>query len=142
MTALPRQLPEAVSIREWREDDFPSIQALSAAERWTTPVERPDAAVRAWRSSRPALVAVVEGAVVGFVRCISDGAVTTYVAELLVAAPWRRRGIAVALLDAAQARVPGSRLDLLATSESRSFYERMEFRAFHGFRMSWNERKA
>ncbi len=42
----------------------------------------------------------------------------------------------MALLAAAQDLVPGSRLDLLATSGSRSYYEHLGFRPFFGFRIS------
>ena len=132
--------PLAVSIREWRDEDFPAVQALSAAEGWTMPIERPDAAIRAWRSSGPALVAVADREIIGFVRAISDGAVTTCVAELLVAPQGRGRGLARSLLDAVRARAPGSRLDILATSDSRGFYEHLGFRPFSGFRISSQER--
>ena len=92
-------LPVGVSIRAWDETDFPAIQTLAQAEGWSTPRERPGEALTAWQRSWPALVAVVDGALIGFCRALSDGDVTTYVAELLVAPGWRRRGIATALLD-------------------------------------------
>ena len=135
-------LPVGVSIRAWDETDFPAIQTLAQAEGWSTPRERPGEALTAWQRSWPALVAVVDGALIGFCRALSDGDVTTYVAELLVAPGWRRQGIATALLDITQRLCPGSRLDLLATSESRGFYEHMGFRVFAGFRRSWQEREA
>lgn len=134
-------LNSGVLIRAWEEADFPTIQALSTAEGWPTPTERPDAALSAWRNSWPALVAVGDGSVIGFLRALSDGAVTTYVAELLVAPAWRGKGIASALLDAAHALAPGSRLDLLATGASRTFYEHLGYRSFSGFRASWEERR-
>jgi ribosomal protein S18 acetylase RimI-like enzyme len=57
--------------------------------------------------------------VVGFLRTLSDGAVTTYVAGLLVAPAWRGRGLGRTLLDACQALVPTTRLDLLAEERTR-----------------------
>jgi ribosomal protein S18 acetylase RimI-like enzyme len=90
--------------------------------------------LRSWQQAQVVLVAVANGEIAGFLRGLSDGAVTTYVAELLVAPDCRGRGIAVALLDEAQQRFPSTRLDLLATAESSSFYERIGFYAFAGYR--------
>jgi GNAT superfamily N-acetyltransferase len=136
------KLPQGVTIRRWEEGDFPAVQGLSAAEGWPTPLERPDAALDAWRRSWPALVAVAGQEVIGFCRALSDGAVTTYIAEVLVASGWRGQGIGAALLEVSQRLAPGSRLDLLALETSRTFYERVGFRAFYGFRLSWQERAA
>jgi GNAT superfamily N-acetyltransferase len=111
-------LPAGVAIRAWDEADFPTVQQLSTAENWTTPIARPDDALEAWRRSWPALVAVHEETVIGFSRSLSDGLVTTYVAEVLVASAWRRQGIAATLLEATQRLCPGSRLDLLSTAEA------------------------
>jgi GNAT superfamily N-acetyltransferase len=94
-------LPAEVAIRAWREDDFAAIQRISAAEGWPTPNERPGASLRSWRHSWPALVAVADGTMIGFLRAVSDEYVTTYVAELLVVPEWRGRGIASALLELA-----------------------------------------
>lgn len=126
--------PEGVAIRPWAEADFPAVQALSAAEGWRTAAERPTAAVAAWRASFPALVAEADGAVVGFLRAVSDRAVTTYVADVLVAPAWRGRGLATALLDACHALVPATRLDLLSVPGAVAFYERSGFTSFAGFR--------
>ncbi len=136
------KLPPGVTIRPWEEADFPAVQRLSAAEGWLTPLERPEAALAAWQRSWPTLVAVAGQEVIGFCRALSDGVVTTYIAEALVAQGWRGQGIGAALLEASQRLSPGSRLDLLALETSRSFYERVGFRAFYGFRLSWAEREA
>jgi GNAT superfamily N-acetyltransferase len=135
-------LPPGVGIRPWVEGDFPAVQRLSEAEGWPTPLERPAEALAAWRRSWPTLVAVAEQEVIGFCRALSDGSVTTYIAELLVAPGWQGQGIGSALLEASQRLCPGSRLDLLAMETSRRFYERVGFRPFYGFRLSWQEREA
>jgi ribosomal protein S18 acetylase RimI-like enzyme len=135
-------LPSGVQLRPWTVADFDAVQALSTAAGWVTLQERPTDGLQAWTRSWPALVVVHKEQVIGFLRAISDGIVTTYVAELLVAPAWRQEGLATALLEAAQRLVPGSRLDLLATGASRGFYERLGFRRFFGFRTGWGEREA
>jgi GNAT superfamily N-acetyltransferase len=121
------------------EHDFPAIQQLSRLEGWSTPLARPDAALQGWRASWPALVAVTDTDIIAFLRAISDGAVTTYVAELCVAQTWRGTGLGIALLAIAQRLCPGTRLDLLSTASSHAFYCRAGFREFTGFRRSWDE---
>jgi GNAT superfamily N-acetyltransferase len=133
-------LPEGVRIRVWKEGDFPAVQELSRREGWPTPTERPDASLRSWQQSWPRLVAVVDDEVIGFVRAVSDGTVTTYIAEILVVAEWRASGIGRAILNATQLLVPGSRIDLLAMPDSSGFYEHNGFRSFRGYRRSWTER--
>jgi len=134
-------LPPGVTVRAWEAHDFTAIQRLSREEGWTTPMDRPHDALEAWRRSWPALVAVTESTVIGFCRCVSDGSVTTYVAEVLVAPPWRGQGVASALLKGCQRLCPGSRLNLLASSTSRAYYEHIGFRPFAGYRLSWAERE-
>ncbi len=132
-------LPPDVEIRPWHEDDFPAIQQLSRAEGWTTPIDRTASAIRGWHGSWPTLVAVHDGSMVGFLRAVSDRAVTTYVAEILVTPEWRGCRLGVALLAVTQYLCPGTRLDLLATGQSRTFYDRVGFRLFPGYRRSWAE---
>jgi GNAT superfamily N-acetyltransferase len=129
-------VPSGISLRPWNAADFAAIQALSAAEGWTTPAERPDASLASWHAAWPAIIAEADGRVVGFLRALSDGAVTTFVAELLVAPSWRGRGLGRALLDACQALAPTTRLDLLAEPAAAEFYTQVGFRAFAGFRRS------
>ena len=63
-------------------------------------------------------------------------ALCTYICELLVAQPFRGCGAGRKLLDFVHALHPDTRIDLLASSSSRSFYEEHEFRPFYGFRKS------
>jgi GNAT superfamily N-acetyltransferase len=139
--AASLKLPAGVIVRAWEDADFPAVQRLSAAEGWPTPIEKPDEMLRAWQLSRPALVAVAEDRVIGFLRALSDGSVTTYVAEVLIAPEWRRQGVASTLLEACHRLYPGSRLDLLASDASSAFYSQNGFRSFPGFRLSWYERE-
>jgi predicted N-acetyltransferase YhbS len=133
-TQLP--LPDGIVIRPWHETDFAAVVALSTAQGWTTPQTRPDAALSAWRNSWPSLVACADAEVVGFLRAMGDGHVSTYVAEVLVAPKWQQRGIGNALITVCHHLCPATRLDLLSTENAHAFYERLGFRSFQGFRKS------
>ena len=131
-------LSSGVSIRAWRSQDFPSIQRLSSAEGWTTPADRPNEARFSWRRSWPALIATDDkGEVIGFVRALTDGEVTTYIGELLVVPRYRQKGLGRALLDMCHHLYPNTRLDLLSTESADQFYEAMGCRRFQGFRKSY-----
>ncbi|MGI8688241.1 MAG: GNAT family N-acetyltransferase [Thermomicrobiales bacterium] len=131
-------LPPDVAIRPWVEADFPAIQALSDAEGWPTPRARPDEAREAWRQSRPALVATTDADVIAFVRALTDGQVTLFIAELLVAPAWQGKGLGRCLLDACHTLYPHVRIELFATESSASFYEASGFRPFRGYRKSYH----
>jgi predicted N-acetyltransferase YhbS len=129
--------PSRITIRPWQANDFLAIQALSNLEGWPTPSSRAADALHAWQHSHPALVAVHGEQVIGFLRSITDGAVTTYIAELLVAKEWRGHGIGRALVEACHELVPSTRQDLLSTDQADLFYEAIGFRRFQGFRKSF-----
>jgi GNAT superfamily N-acetyltransferase len=130
-------LPPGVTIRPWAEMDFPTIQALSDGEGWPTPRVRPAAALDAWRRSWPALVAATDTGVVAFVRALTDGEVTLFVPELLVAPAWQGKGLGRCLLDVCHTLYPHVRIELFATEDSASFYAAHGFRPFRGYRKSY-----
>lgn len=138
-TALEQvTLPSGIEIRAWIEADFPSIQQLSSAEGWASPTQRPADSLLAWQHSWPALVAVQDGMVVGFVRGLTDGAITMFIAEMAVDARFRSSGIGRALLDACHSLYPTTRLDLLSADDARAFYKAYGFRFIHdGMRKSY-----
>lgn len=131
-------LPSGIEIRAWSEADFPTIQRLSSAEGWTSSTQRPIDSLLAWQHSWPALVAVEGGVIVGFVRGLTDGTITMYIADMAVDMRQRGRGIGRALLDTCHALYPTTRLDLLATDDARAFYKVCGFRVLHdGMRKSY-----
>ena len=131
-------LPQGITIRAWSEADFPAIQRISSDEGWTSPTQRPSDSLYAWQHSWPALVAVEGEHFVGFVRGITDGAITMYIADMAVDAQRRGRGIGHALLDACHFLYPTTRLDLLAADDARAFYKACGFRVLHdGMRKSY-----
>ncbi|MDQ2717154.1 MAG: GNAT family N-acetyltransferase [Chloroflexota bacterium] len=131
-------LPSGIEIRTWTEADFPAIQRLSTAEGWTSPTQRPADSLLAWQHSWPALVAVEGAIVVGFVRGLTDGAITMYIADMVVDARLRGRGIGRVLLDACHFLYPTTRLELLAADDARAFYRACGFRTiYEGMRKSY-----
>jgi GNAT superfamily N-acetyltransferase len=117
--------------------DFEGIQKLSQLEGWSTPSERPTDALNAWRHSWPTFVAIESSDVIGFFRALTDGHVTTYIAEILVMKAWQRRGLGQAFLELCHRLYPETRFDLLSTEGAHSFYQTSGFRAFQGFRKSF-----
>ncbi|GAC1386149.1 MAG: hypothetical protein NVSMB33_15650 [Ktedonobacteraceae bacterium] len=131
-------LPSRIEIRAWSEADFPTIQRLSLVEGWTSPTQRHADALLAWQYSWPALVAMEDEMLVGYVRGLTDGAITTYIADLLVDLRLRHRGIGRALLDICHFLYPTTRLELFAADDARPFYKTCGFRVvYDGMRKSY-----
>lgn len=123
-------IPASVGLRTWQEEDFPTLQRLAAEEGWSTYQRRPEESLLAWKRSWPALILTGEdGQVIGFVRGITDGEITMYIAELLVAYAQRGKGLGRLLLDTCHALYPHARLDLVSSEEANGFYKA------HGFRL-------
>ena len=132
-----RAIPVGLEIRAFVAEDFPAVQALSTAEGWTAPSDRPEETLAAWVNSWPALVAVDgSGAVVGFLRALTDGEVTTYVCEILVVSEKRGQGLGAMFMEVCQKMYPRSRLDLLSTASADAFYRTLGCREYRGFRQS------
>jgi len=130
--------PSRIEIRVWSDADFPAIQRLSSAEGWTSPTQRPTYSLLAWHHSWPALVAVEGEIIVGFVRGLTDGTITMYIADMAVDMRLRGRGIGRVLLDICHALYLTTRLDLLAADDARAFYKACGFRLLHdGMRKSY-----
>ena len=123
IAASQLKLPDPVSIRAWNESDYPEVRSLAFAEGWTTLTDRPEDGLRAWKHSWPALVVTHQELVIGFLRAITDGAVTLYVADLLVTPDWRGQGIGGGLLHVCHILYPSVRFDLLSIGTAANFYE-------------------
>ncbi|MGH4124294.1 MAG: GNAT family N-acetyltransferase [Clostridium sp.] len=131
------KLPKDILIRQFVEKDFPAVQRLYEKEGWMTFIERADEGLKAWKNSTITLVAVEKELVVGLVRALTDGKITTYIAEIIVDSNYRRKDIGKALLDVCHNLYPRTRLDLLSTEGADEFYERNKFRKTTGFRKSY-----
>src|SRR5258706_5972510 len=130
-------LPDQISIRAWQEADYTAVCELAVAEGWTTLHDRPADGLLAWKHSWPVLVVMHDRNLIGFLRALTDEAVTLYVADLLVAPAWRGQGISSRLLKLCHLLYPSVRFDLLSTEHAEKFYQSQGFRSFQGFRKSY-----
>ncbi|MDQ0429299.1 putative N-acetyltransferase YhbS [Planomicrobium stackebrandtii] len=128
------KIQEALVIRPYREADFPAVHDLNKQEQWSNLVTKEQDTKQAWANSSVAVVAEVDGQVVGCLRGLTDGFVSLYICELLVSLHYRKSGIGKKLMQAVHSMYPKARLELLASSTSRSFYEAQGYRPFYGFR--------
>jgi ribosomal protein S18 acetylase RimI-like enzyme len=131
------KLPKGILIRQFVEKDFPLVQMLYEKEGWMTFIKRKEESLKAWKSSSISLVAVDGEEIVGLLRALTDGEITTYVAEIIIDINYRGKGIGAALLDECHNLYPNTRLDLLSTEGADEFYERNNFREITGFRKSY-----
>ncbi|MFS0562346.1 GNAT family N-acetyltransferase [Terribacillus sp. 179-K 1B1 HS] len=128
-----------MTIRPYQTGDLTGIITLLKEEGWTTLVADPVRFDQAMQGSTPALVAMHGGTICGYIRCITNEAITLFVAELLVDDKLRGQGIGGKLLQAAHDFYPLTRMELLATSTSKTYYEQKHFRPFYGFRKTYAE---
>lgn len=126
-------LPPGITIRGMTEADFPAIYALSEAEGWNSPRVTKAQTLESWHNSWPVLVIVNEEKVIGFLRAITDGAITTYIADILVAPGWQRRGLGKALLEVCHQLTPRTHFALMSVKEAVKFYEKDGFEHTIGF---------
>lgn len=127
-------------IRPYEERDFSQIQALNKIEGWNQLVQRNELTKEAWRHSNVTFVVESEnGEVIAYLRGLTDTKVSLYVCELLISASHRKHGLGEQLLQYVQAMYPETRLDLLASASSHTYYEKLNFRPFYGFRKTIHE---
>lgn len=131
------KLPKGIYIRQFKEIDFSSIQVLYEKEGWMTFLKRSEDALKAWENSNITLVALDGDIIVGLIRALTDGEITTYIAEIIVDTSYRGMGIGKALIDICHNLYPNTRLDLLSTDGADDFYQRNRFRTNIGFRKSY-----
>lgn len=126
----------AVNIRSFEQDDLSEILQLCKKEGWHTLADHSKDTLTALMQSQ-SYVLVDSNHVIGYIRALSDGAITTFVCEVLVHHDYRGRRLGKALLDHCHQNNPKTRIDLLATTASKSFYESHQFKPFWGFRKSY-----
>ncbi|SDL69975.1 GNAT family N-acetyltransferase [Sediminibacillus halophilus] len=123
-----------VFCRTYESDDFDQIQNMNEREGWNNLVVNWETTKRAWEQSQIAYVLEDRGKVVGYIRGLTDSAITLYICELLIAKQYRGLGLGKKLLAYVYHLYPETRMEMLATSGSKEFYEKNGFRPFYGFR--------
>ncbi|WP_214709767.1 MULTISPECIES: GNAT family N-acetyltransferase [unclassified Exiguobacterium] len=128
-----------MNIRPYEERDFEQIQALNETEGWSQLVRQHELTKQVWRQSNVAYVVESEGQVIAYLLGLTDTTVSLYVCELLIAASHRRLGIGERLLSHVHALYPETRLEMLASASSHTYYEKLNFRPFYGYRKTIHE---
>ncbi|WP_214788040.1 GNAT family N-acetyltransferase [Exiguobacterium sp. s21] len=128
-----------MNIRPYEERDFEQIQALNETEGWSQLVRQHELTKQAWRQSNVAYVVESEGQAIAYLRGLTDTTVSLYVCELLIATSHRRLGIGERLLSHVHALYPETRLEMLASASSHTYYEKLNFRPFYGYRKTIHE---
>lgn len=105
------------------EADCKQISQLYALEAWQTFTPE---LVKTLMAHSTYLVLEHDGSFVGFVRYLTDGHLTTFVSELLVATAYRRQGLAGRLLMEITRQHPKTRLELI--SQADDCYDALGFR--------------
>ncbi|WP_079526567.1 GNAT family N-acetyltransferase [Halobacillus hunanensis] len=127
------------AIRTFQENDFDMIQSLLQQEQWSNLVENREETMQALLNSDLTLVVVDGHEVVGYLRGLTDGAVTLYICEILIKKDYRKKGIAQQLMKEAHGCYPSTRIEMLATNSSKEYYTDRGYRPFYGFRKSAEE---
>jgi len=129
-----------IKIRQYQEIDFNRIQELNRVEGWSNLVEKTEDTKAAWKNSTVSFV-VEAGAdgVVGYIRGLTDTVITLYICELLIDKKYRGLGIGKELLQYVHRLYPKTRLEMLASSSSHTYYEGQGYRPFYGFRKTIEE---
>lgn len=129
-----------MKIRAYVASDFEHIQQLNREEGWTQLVERGELTREAWHQSNVTYVMESDnGEIVAYLRGLTDTTVSLYVCELLVTSAYRKRGLGEQLLQYIHRLYPETRLEMLASQVSHTYYEKLRFRPFYGFRKTIHE---
>lgn len=129
-----------IQIRQYVESDFNRVQELNREEGWSNLVEKTEDTKEAWNNSTVSFVVEANGdGVIGYIRGLTDTVITLYICELLIDKKYRGLGIGKELLQYVHRLYPKTRIEMLASSSSHTFYEGQGYRPFYGFRKTIEE---
>ena len=132
-------MKSSINIRPYQPSDYPFIKELNQLEGWSNLVEKEEDTKKAWNHSNIAYVVTMEEHIVAYVRGMTDQAITLYICEILVSEKLRGQGVGQQLLKFVHTQYPTTRMELLASSTSHTYYEQLGFRPFYGFRKTLSE---
>ncbi|MFD1361817.1 GNAT family N-acetyltransferase [Lentibacillus salinarum] len=75
---------------------------------------------------------------IGHIRGLTDGFITLYVCEMVIDEAYRGLGFGDKLLQYIHEQFLKTRVEMLAVSSSRTFYEQHGYRSFYGFRKTFD----
>ncbi|MBS4175557.1 GNAT family N-acetyltransferase [Bacillus sp. FJAT-49736] len=125
---------EVIKFRLYKDEDFVQVHQLNIQEEWNNLVEKKEDARQAWVNSNVKFVAILNEKIIGYIRGITDENITLFVCELLIGSDYRGLGIGTSLLKFAHQKFPKTRMELLGSNTSYTYYENLKFRNFQGFR--------
>lgn len=128
-----------VEISLFQTNDFQQIQTLNEQEGWMNLVEKHELTRQAWEQSNIKYTAKVNNQLVGYIRGLTDQYVTLYICELLINKNFRGEGLGTELLSFVHNLYPTTRIEMLASSSSHTYYEKIGYRPFYGFRKTKEE---
>ncbi len=117
-----------MNVRPIHPEEFEAARALLSACGWTQKIEDPEVFAASVRASQIALVAEVDGQIVGFLRAITDRIFNGYISMVAVAPERQGRGVGKALVNAALGTNPNITWVLRADrSGVQGFYTSLGF---------------
>lgn len=115
-------------VREIQTSEIEAARVLLADNGWAHRVADPAAFRRLVANSQRAIVAVVDGTIVGFARAICDDISNGYLSMVVVEKQYRRRGVGRALVRAVMGSDPRITWVLRAgRSDELPFFEKLGF---------------
>jgi ribosomal protein S18 acetylase RimI-like enzyme len=125
-----------MDIRPYNPADLPGVLRLCELEGWPSLPEDPARANRGLTAPGvTTMVAVEQGAVVGFAQLQSDGEIQAHLSLISVDPAHRRKGVARDLIVEALRAAGGLRIDLIAEQACKGFYAALPHSRRPGFRL-------
>ncbi|MGT2784452.1 GNAT family N-acetyltransferase [Streptococcus merionis] len=121
--------------REIQDSDIERLEELYQKEKWTSFKSH---MIQSLKDKSHWVIAEEDGNICGFARYITDGVLTVYLCELIVATDFRQQGIGRSLIQEIFSRHVGLRIDLASFNDD--FYDRLSFRKIGSAYRNYGER--